>query len=182
MKKLTTLGRLNRREARKAVADLEKDLATQKRITHTVRLDADYARRSNYRLTDTFAAIASLVARHSVLAGVPTTLNKNQPWLGDDRMNVALVEPLDFNDFANIPVNSCVQQEVLRLLEVKAVRDSLRGVIHAHVHLAGSSKVYGVSETALRRMSMQELTYCIERELAPQLARALSKELKQVYR
>ena len=64
--------------------------------------------------------------------------------------------------------------EVLRLLNMEAVRDRMSGHLHFHVELAGKGVTYGISERAIRDLTPEFL----ERRIAPEIAKLLVRYLK----
>lgn len=192
MKKLTTGARLNRREARAALAQKDAELV---KAQQTIRnkdivigqkndiVNSALAQSSEYR--DRFRAIASLVARQSILAGEPTTMSHSNPWdrKHGDRIETIPVEPMRSFDISDLPMDDCyLTREVLRLLCVEKVADRMRGLVHARVELTNREVVYTISEKTLRTMSHRELTTYLIPEIASKLAEKLAGEIKKDYR
>jgi hypothetical protein len=74
-----------------------------------------------------------------------------------------------------------VRYEVIRLLDIQAVRDQLRGQMHFRVQLAGGVVGYAISEMALTRMPREELERRLVPEMAAAISRLLSEEVKKKF-
>lgn len=193
MKKLTTQPRLNRREARKILA--EKDAALKQAEQLVRAKDAviglksqsvESATRACLDYRDKFRAIASMVARHSILAGEPTTLLNGAAWnpkQHGDRIETYSIEPLQSFIVDNLPMNeTSFTSEIMRLMTVEMVADRMRGVTHARVELADRVVGYAISEKALRNMSHRELVVFLREEVATAITERLVGELKKSYK
>lgn len=156
-------GRNQRRRARERIAELEERGTRMRKAVAT--------RDERIRdLEEHIKYVAAVLGHMNVLAG-----EKLEQLEGcGDRMQVYVPEPMSspFMDMDETEV-ACV--EIMRLLEVEAVRDMAGRSIHAIVCLADKKAAYAISETALRKMPREALRKLLERQVAPLLCAILAE-------
>jgi hypothetical protein len=123
-----------------------------------------------------FSDVARQVGHHALIAGkVPKFVSyvPNDTWW---RMPVSEPVPaVDFSDASPMMMAS-VQDEILHLLEVDAIRDVFAHRLNVRVRLAGGAVGYGISVSALMSEGRDRLAARIAPELATALVDLLKKE------
>ncbi|RFP19166.1 hypothetical protein [Duganella sp. BJB475] len=123
-------------------------------------------------LKDMLQEVREMVGRCAIAAGEPV-MSDYAPRVGETSFQkVAFQPPLIYADFS-MPDNFSLHVETMRLLDVKAIGDSMRSQMHCRVELNGAEEVYSISDSALNRMSIGEL----ENRLVPEIAKVLSHQL-----
>ena len=110
----------------------------------------------------------------SVLSGEPAQILGG----GHDGMRLTRVEPLSMYADGMMDNTEVACAEIMRLLDIRTVRDTASRMIHAVVTLGGENAAYAISEFTLRSMPDKELARLIERKVAPVLAETLVGQLK----
>lgn len=163
-------GRNQRRRHRAEIASAQSMIAS---LVNSRAMDQGLLQNQSWKLSDLrdqLCDIAQEVGRQSALVGVETFLGG-----GYDGMRITPVPLSLTNPIASSPsAYEKLTFEVLRLLNVEAVRDRMRGHLHFHVELAGKGVTYGISESAIRDLTPEFL----ERRLAPEIAKLLVRQLK----
>jgi hypothetical protein len=162
-------GRNQRRRMREALAASEKSADQLKALTDSLSarlIEAD----------DFSFVVGSIVGRQAIIAGVPVTLDYR--WdrqKSGDRIAAYPYQPALFDVALQQPVPvDAVRLEILDLLDVKVVQDVMRPQLHALVTLADKTVGYAISQSAIKRMTDQEIT----RVITPQIVRLLVQNLK----
>lgn len=165
--------RYGRNQKRRHRAELASAQAMISSLENSRAMDQGLLQHQSWKMADLRAhlcEIAQEVGRQSALVGVETCLGG-----GFDGMRMTLPPPMPTTPITSSP---CAYEkltfEVLRLLDVEAVRDRMRGHLHFHVELAGKGVTYGITESAIRDLTPEFL----ERRLAPEIAKLLVQQLK----
>lgn len=166
-------GRNQRRRAREALASANSSIEGL-RIGRTMDagLLIDMGRR--LRDADDFArAVGEMVGREAIIAGEPVDTGLTAYRI-DGSMRALPNERVQARPSFDIPMSaSNVRIEVLRLLDIKVIADSMSRQMHCHVTLDDKTIAYAISDSALLRMTRSEL----ERRMVPEIARQLADEL-----
>ncbi|SEH89241.1 hypothetical protein [Paraburkholderia hospita] len=159
-------GRNQKRRARERIAALEEN---------GVRLRNAYARRTaeNADLTDHVQYVASVLGHMSILSG--ESLHHTD---GDDGMRLHVHNPLSFLP-GSLDESEVAMMEIMRLLDVSAVRDMAKRSIHAIVHVGREQSCYAISETTLRSMSREQLAHFLTRKVAPLLCEVMAELMQK---
>lgn len=160
-------GRNQKRRMREQIAQLEQSVEMDRALlTRQSRKIGDY---------ESFVQIVGeAVGREAVISGKPTLLKigggSRHEFQMIPRQPPLSLECLDsgFEDTAAIRV------EIMRLLNVKAIRDSLSRQMHVRVQFADGNVGYAMSDCAIDRMSEEELI----RVIVPEISRLLMRQLK----
>lgn len=174
-------GRNQRRRAREAIEAAQSEVQLLRRgIDLNVALINEQRRKLDEARNFT-KDIARIVGREAVIAGVPTMLDMPLPRDVALRSGIRVTPPRHMEDLAmslDVMDVQPIRHEILRLLDVRMVRDILSQQMHFRVELADQTTGYTISEMALERMTAQE----IAQRIAPEIAQHLSAELKKHYR
>jgi hypothetical protein len=127
---------------------------------------------------DFAAAVADAVGREAVIAGEPTFLAISEPKRPSFEMVAKQRLPLMACVDA-MPINAVLRPEIMRLLEVDAIRDSLSQQMHVRVRFANGDVGYAMSELAIQRMPEKELVRTIVPEIVTLFARQLKEKRKR---
>lgn len=137
------------------------------------------------READDFARdVARAVGRSCVYAGVALPQSFSMDRYEAAKYGMRVVSPQEFRgieEFSNTMNVEQVRFEVVRLLDIQAVRDKLRSQMHFRVQLADNVVGYAISESALSFMTHKELERILVMEITEEIARALSTEIKKKF-
>lgn len=164
-------GRNRRRRMREALAA---EQARGQKLEAARLMDAGLLERQRERLDflhEFLDFVAREVGRDSIFAGEPRHLGG-----GHDRMRVSTYQPIPSRWNSPVPQLQAITSEVLRLLEVDAIRDRMANQVHVRVGLADGRVGYAISEKALASLKPGDL----ERLLLPQVARDITRALVNV--
>lgn len=174
-------GRNQRRRAREAIQAAQEEV-------HALRyaLDVNNAliqeQGRKLREAEAFAReVARMVGREAVIAGVPTQFDAGMPRDEALKYGIRTTPPRQFDnwiDAADVMSVQAVRYEILRLLDVRTIRDIMSQQMHVRVQLADLTTGYSMSEMALSRMTARE----IAQRIAPEIAQHLAEQLKKQYR
>lgn len=125
-------------------------------------------------------ATGAMVGRQALAAGIPT--NFNADWLKHGKKNFRLPVPVFAAEAPSYGVRCTeeavmVHDEIMRLLEVEAVRSQVSRAMHVRVTFDDIPIGYALSDSALRSLPETMLADRIARELRPLLVNAI-QELK----
>lgn len=130
-----------------------------------------------HSLTEFFSLVANRVGKYATIAGPMPAFMKNA--VVHDRWRVPVMPPVSAKPFdftkAGASDMAAIQEEILRLLDVDVVRDHFAHQMAIKATLADQRIGYMISESAIRKMSLQELTD----RLAPMVAQEIARELAQ---
>jgi hypothetical protein len=186
-------GRNQRRRAREALAAAQQEIDSRDRqigglreVRQMDRALLDQQARELREARDFARDVARAVGRSCVYAGValPQSFHADRYEAATYGMRVALPPEIRHVDAFGSTVMLTVEQvryEVIRLLDIQAVRDQLRGQMHFRVQLAGGVVGYAISEMALTRMPREELERRLVPEMAAAISRLLSEEVKKKF-
>ncbi len=132
-------GRNQRRRARERIAELE--LRGERMRKVVAERDRDIA-----DLSDHVQYVASVLGHMSTLT---QDLHHTS---GHDGMQL-----VGARTFSDLSPNETAMLEIMRCLEIDAVRDAARRNIHAVIHMADNQCAYALSESALRTMTREQL-------------------------
>lgn len=173
-------GRNQRRRAREALA------ASEQRINDlecAIVMEGGLMASTRAKLSEARAFqrdVAEMVGREAVIAGEVTTLDYK--WDADhgDHINYVPRQQLSMAMLCDRSEQEIyeMRHEVLRLLNVEAVNEVMRHMVHARVTLADERVGYGISEAALRRMSRDQLRKTIYEPMLDMLVDALKRRFK----
>jgi len=155
-------GRNQRRRARERIAELDGAWTAQQAVIH----------RQNNRIAEFrehLKYVESVLGHMSILTGTHM-----QVMDGHDGMKLSPPKPL-VSDYLDADENMCVQ--IMRLLDVKAVRDMASLTIHAIVELNSKKACYAISESAMRTMKPEALRYFLERQVSPLLCSIIAEQV-----
>ena len=159
-------GRNQRRRAREQIERFASMYMEQQRINRRqVRDIADLQEHVRY--------VASTLGHMSILAG-----ESLQHADGYDGMQLHVHNPLSFLPGA-LDESEVAMMEIMRLLDVEAVRDMARRSIHAIVHVGREQACYAISETTLRSMSREQLAHFLTRKVAPLLCEVMAELMQK---
>lgn len=173
-------GRNQRRRARECIAELEAELA-QAKVRNVALLAEKYILLNRIEKAEDFQReVAQIVGREAIIAGAPVVLDYRYNRKTDqDCIEIIPRQLFSFAsrsaDYAEI---EAVRRETLHLLDVTAVADVMRHQMQAYVKLADGAIAYGISATALRRMTDAELRRHIVEPMAYQLALELKRRFR----
>lgn len=178
-------GRNQKRRMRAELAEKQSCIAAKQdridALEEAMRMDRGLLAHQSQKLQtlrDQLDDIASEVAHQSALLGVDTHLTDGFDGMRIVPMPLELLSLQSFLNLADEKTTDRITVETIRLLNVKAVRDRFNGQLHCYVDLAGEGSAYGITESAIRNMSLESLTM----RIAPEIARHLLEKLKNVYR
>ncbi|MDN7179066.1 hypothetical protein M0D69_13795 [Caballeronia sp. SEWSISQ10-4 2] len=114
--------------------------------------------------------VAATLGHMSILAG-----RELHHMDGHEGMQLVAEKPM------TLPLDGLTQDErlcveIMRLLDIKAVRDIAGRSIHAIVHLAGNDAAYAISEYTIRTLKPEQLKHLIERQVAPMLCALIAEQ------
>jgi hypothetical protein len=167
-------------QANEAIGELTLAKLVHSQLLHGLRADLD--QRDQF-LRD----VGEIVGRTSILAGQPVKLNykferaRNSMGRTAPGENSLVVYPEFLFDWRQ-PIEDAetctVQTEIMELLDVQVVVDQLRPMMHAYVTMADESVAYGLTHTAIRRMTRAELKAHLQDKVAAELLELLTVRLK----
>lgn len=175
-------GRNQKRRMREEIADLNSE---KKSISARAKEYLDDRNQAMGQLRDMqrmLEEIAGMVGRKSLAAGNPTKFEAN--WLKTGKKNFRLPAPI----FAQ--TNYCyggpsrqemavmAHDEIMRLLEVEAIRDPISRAMHVRVTFDDIAMGYAISDSALHAMPEEVLGEKMVNELFPLVVDAI-RELKR---
>lgn len=188
-------GRNQRRRAREALAQAGEQLRQAEdkasRFSEALEMDRALLRNVQSELAGRNAFIrevGEIVGRTAIIAGQPVKLNYKHHakrgemrGYGDGSIIVEPYQPLSFSLSDSIEHASLtrVQYETMELLDVSVVADQMRDMMQAYVTLADETLVYGITRSALGKLSRNELVHRLTSEIATQLAVALADHVKR---
>jgi hypothetical protein len=176
-------GRNQRRRAREALAvEVAKVARASIFAQHATKLADErmqmyqHCSRELDKLQGFFAEVAQRVGRESILVGGEADANLVDP---DVRNFMAYPRPKYDSRRRNFsePVSSIVKSEIMRRLEVVAVRDVFEQQIVVRCYLNNKTVGIALSDTFLQRSTEQEISNRIAQELAQSLASAIKREM-----
>lgn len=170
-------GRNQRRRAREALAASEQSISD---LETAMTLDRALLRDQGRRLREYEyfqRDVVDLVGREAVIAGEPTTLDLKWDERDGDRIHHAPYQPLTMARIIDRSWQDsyAVRDEVLRLLQVETVAEPMRQQVHARVTLADERVGYAISESALQRLSRDQIRKAIGEPMLRMLVDALMK-------
>jgi hypothetical protein len=118
------------------------------------------------------AALAKMVGDYAIGVGEPISMALRAFDPGSIRMELSL--PLKLGSIrldSNAAIN--IRTEVLKLLEVEAVRERMSRITHCRISLAGNDVGYTISDSALNEMPIGFLASKIGQEIATELVKAI---------
>lgn len=163
-------GRNQKRRHRAEIASAQSMIAS---LANSRAMDQGLLQYQSWKISDLRAqlcAIAQEVGHQSALVGVESFLAGGFDGIRMTPAPLLLAKPI-----TGVPsAYEKLTYEVLRLLNMEAVRDRMSGHLHFHVELAGKGVTYGISESAIRDLTPEFL----ERRIAPEIAKLLVRYLK----
>jgi hypothetical protein len=158
-------GRNQKRRAREEIARLSSENAKNS-------LRADNERSRNGDLSDFQRRVFNIVGELSVVNQVATMMRVNRD--GDFEVSIG-TRYGHIRSNPNSEVAYHTRREVMRLLEVRSIRDDIEGMLHASVRISGWKAGFAMSDTALQRMPIDILAEDISRQIAYQLVDAIRR-------
>lgn len=172
--------RFGRNQRRRAREDLAAELQRSQKLAKIAdqwKDMHDFRNRELSSLTRFFEMVARRVGRESILVGGEAEAEIHSP---DVREFRAHVNPeLEFVGIGASPVTTeGVKLEIMRRLEVKAVRDVFRRQIVVRCFLGNVDFGIAVSQTLLERSTEEEIAHTLSKELACRLAHEIKKAMR----
>jgi hypothetical protein len=155
-------GRNQRRRARERIAELEKHHEFQ-------RQHQAYLHGRLQEMREHLRYVGAVLGHMNILAGAPL-----RHMDGYDGMKLSPPRPL-VEDYLDGDEMMCL--EIMRLLDVKAVRDMASLTVHAIVELNSKKACYAISESALRTMKPEALRHFLERQVSPLLCSIIAEQV-----
>lgn len=174
-------GRNQRRRASEAIQAAQEEVHA---LRYALDMNNALIQEQGRKLRDAEAFardVACMVGREAVIAGVPTKFDAGMPLDEALKYGIRTTPPRQFDnwiDAVDMMSVQAVRYEILRLLDVRTIRDIMRRQMHVRVQLADQTTRYSISEMALGRMTAKEIAKHISSEIAHHLA----LELKKHYR
>lgn len=170
-------GRNQRRRAREALAQVTHslDMERQGRLMAEAMARESIARART--LKDLLGDFASRVGRYAIAEGVPAKFASE--WL-DRQPNFRLPVMPEFDAgamFTNASMYDTMSicDEVMRVLDVRVVRDHMKRDMHVRLYFDEHRVGYAISDHAVRHMPRDALIDRISREMATMLVNALKE-------
>lgn len=184
-------GRNQKRRMREQIAQEEQRAAQASNQATMMRtmleLERGLMRETSDKLRDLeefFGLVAARVGEYATISGLEPKYIRDMPRFDQWRTPVQTPAPIEPFSFENISAMDTVtiQDEIMRLLEIDVVRDNFAHQLHVR-GLLGDGKIgYSISESALRRMTQQEITDRLVPEIAREVGRELVKLVKGSFR
>lgn len=171
-------GRNQRRRAREEIAAIAMVAKQQENAARRCRDDLNQARQEAEHLRAHMASIASRLSRYAVAASVPvkfeTDFLERCPQF---RMTVQPDLGRSLSSWKTEPAmtDACIYQEIMRVLTVDCIRQSMNRDMHCLLSFDGHDIGYAISDHALRNMTDAELTMKIGPAITSLLVLEISK-------
>lgn len=170
-------GRNQRRRAREALAaELQRSQLFAKSADQWKGIH-DFCSRELSSMNRFFEMVARRVGRESILVGGEAEADIDSPDVREFRAHV--IPDLEFVGIGPSSMTTeCVKMEIMRRLDIKAVRDVFSQQIVVRCFLGNVDFGIALSETLLKRSTEEEIAHTLSKELARRLAHEIKKAMR----
>lgn len=170
-------GRNQRRRAREALALAEQSLGREMQGRHMAEAIARESTATAQTLKRLLGEFASRVGRYAIAEGVPTKFASE--WLDrQPNFRLPVMPECDAGAiFSNASMYDTMSicDEVMRVLDVRVVRDHMKRDMHVRLFFDEHRVGYAISDHAVRNLPRAALVDRISREMARMLVNALKE-------
>lgn len=180
-------GRNQRRRAREALQQAQDHASTRigelSSVLETARTELINRAAKLKEAEDFTREVAAIVGRESIIAGHETPLNVGMSKDEAVRYGVRFSPRQEFPSISLTQASMSIEQvryEILSVLDVKAVREMMRQCVTLRVQFNDRVMAYSLSQSAIARMTPDELNRRLIPEIARDISTALTNKLKEV--